>query len=196
MKIIKRNAVVLTVLLFVAAAVYLNWSYNSAEEEAAALAEAQSSQTAQSGEDAAGLYYTEESSDKEGDSTETRAAISATAQEYFASARLEREQARDQAVATLKSVAESEGASQESVDTALALMTSYAQWTVQEAEVEGLLCSKGFADSVVYITEDGVTVTVYPGEKGLSAADTAKITDIVTEETGAAADELKIIEIK
>ena len=35
MKALKRNAVILTVLLFVCAAVYLNWSYGKKEEAAA-----------------------------------------------------------------------------------------------------------------------------------------------------------------
>ncbi|MBQ3405466.1 MAG: SpoIIIAH-like family protein, partial [Oscillospiraceae bacterium] len=165
-------------------------------EEAAALAESQNVQREESGHDASGLYDSVGADSAADESSAELSGISETAQEYFATARLEREQARDQAVSTLKTVAESEGASQESVDTALALMTNYAQWTVQEAEVEGLLASKGFTDSVVYISEDGVTVTVYPGDTALSATDTAKITDIVVEETGMAADELKIIEIK
>ena len=33
MKILRRNAIIVTVLLFVCVAVYLNWAYNRQEEE-------------------------------------------------------------------------------------------------------------------------------------------------------------------
>lgn len=200
MKVFKRNVVIITVLLFVCAAVYLNWSYNQ-KEAAPGVADAamdDSMDAAAEGIDdtnltdisqaggEAGLYYS-------GD--EDVSAISDEMAEYFAEVRIERQAARDDAATTLETVAASEGASQETVDSALSQMAQMAAWTVKEAELENLITAKGFQDCVVYISDSGVSVTVAANE-GLSNADVAKITDVVTTETDFGADQLKVVEIK
>ena len=59
MKSFKRNAVILTVLLFVCAAVYLNWTYGQRGEEAADMAmEMAEGENAEVTQADAGLYYT------------------------------------------------------------------------------------------------------------------------------------------
>ena len=207
MKVFKRNAVIITVLVFVCAAVYLNWSYNKKTEEASTAGQENEEQlitsvdentgtdeaqpldqvTEDKTEDA-GLYYT--------GSTET-AGLSAELEDYFAQVRLERQQARDEAAATLETVASAQGASQETIDEALAGMTQIAQWTVKEAELENLIRAKGFLDCVVYLSEDGASVTVAPAEKeGLTNVSVAKITDVIVSETDFTAEQLKVIEIK
>lgn len=200
MKVFKRNVVIITVLLFVCAAVYLNWSYNQKEAEAGAADAAidKAMETVTDGNDTdaaetsgmtdgAGLYYFDED--------EKASAMSDEMAEYFAEVRLERQAARDDASATLQTVASAEGASQETIDSALSQMTQIAEWTVKEAELENLITAKGFQDCVVYISDSGVSVTVAVNE-GLSGADVAKITDVVTTETEFGADQLKVFEIK
>ncbi len=204
LKSFKRNAVIITVLLFVCAAVYLNWSYASQVEDASEAglsagadttdvpegdtSAGQETASAQDGEvygdEGAGLFYTEDTE-----------AASDTASDYFAQVRLERQQARDEASSTLQTVATTEGAAQETVDSALEGMTQIAQWTVKEAELENLIRAKGFDDCVVYLSESGATVTVSAPD-GLSEAAVARITDIIVTETEFSADQLRVIEIK
>ena len=86
---VKRNAVILTVILFVGAAIYLNWSYGQKGQEANA-------------DGTGGLYYENEMS---------------TAEE-FANIRLNREQARSEASKTLQTVSGTEGIPQETIDAA------------------------------------------------------------------------------
>lgn len=200
MKVFKRNVVIITVLLFVCAAAYLNWSYNRKEEEAGAAdamqgtaAETAAPENAENSTaeakpkaDGAGLYYS---------GGEDTASVSDELAEYFAEVRLERQAARDDAAATLETVASAEGASQETIDSALAQMSQMASWSVQEAELENLITAKGFRDCVVYISDNGVSVTV-AANGSLSNADVAKITDVVTSETEFGADQLKVVEIK
>ena len=198
MKKFKRNIIVLSVLVFVCAAVYLNWSYNQNETDAAALQDQDAAETVISDmqEDAetsataadetaedAGLYYTPEETD-------------ATMSEYFANVRLNRTQARDSAVATLGAVSETEGASQETIDTALAEITLVAEYTIMEAELESLILAKGFEECVVFINNGGIDVTVPASGEGLSTADVARITDIVLAETTFEAENLRIIEVR
>ena len=97
MKKVKRNAVILTVLLFVCAAVYLNWSYGQKEKQDVLSGEAD--------ESAEGQVLTGQTNGTDTD-------------EYFASARLNRQQARNEASQTLQTVSTTEGIPQETIDTA------------------------------------------------------------------------------
>jgi stage III sporulation protein AH len=195
MKALKRNAVILTVLLFVGAAVYLNWAYNKNEENAdevlnAAYSEQQeSSADTETETDEAGLYFEEHSQ-------ETTSNLSQEQLDYFSTARLTRQQARDSALTALETASQTEAASQETIDEALAAVTAMSGWTSAEAELESLIIAKGFEDCVVYVSEDGISVMVPSEETGLSSAAVARITDVVTSETGMSAQQLKIIEVK
>lgn len=190
MKTFKRNAVIITVLLFVCVAAYLNWSYNKNSDNTETAAETSPLDTegliiddteASSAPDA-GLYYVPD------DVTVNK--------EYFDTARLNRQQARDAAAATLATVSKADGASQEMVDAALQEISELASITVKEAQLEDLIKAKGFADCVVYISDDGVNVTVPSPEEGLATSSVAKITDIVTSQTEYKATDLRIIEVK
>ena len=118
------------------------------------------------------------------------------ASEYFAQIRLTRAQARDSAVETLSTVSETEGASQETVDTALSEIALVAKYTMLEAEIEGLILAKGFDECVVFINDGGIDVAVPVSGEGLSSAAVAQITDIVLTETDFEAENLTIIEVR
>ncbi len=261
MKAIKRNAVILTVMLFICAAVYLNWSYNWKVEDAAGIKDGDVSAMEKGGDESdgaakengaagesgaakedgavmedenakedgnanakedggtekktgaetlgniadegdAGLYYSVTGSDAaqndvpanaDGDGQESGDA--GKFDEYFAQVRLERSQARDEAASTLTAVAEAEGASAETVDGALQAMTRMAEYAVKEAELENLIRAKGFADCVVYLTDDSASVTV-ACDGGLDEAGAAKIADPIVTNTDYSADQLRVTEIK
>lgn len=183
-KNLKRNIVMAAVLLFVCAAVYLNWSYNNQQGEAdAAMVRAEDAAMT-----AANEAYLETLAQEE------QQAESGSA--YFASARLTRQQSRDEALSLLETAAAGEGASQETIDTAMNSITTMATWSLQEAQIENLLLAKDFDDCVVYMTGDGVTVAVPAPEEGLSTASVARITDTITGETDYAASQIRIIEVR
>jgi stage III sporulation protein AH len=185
-KTFRRNAVIITVLLFVCVAAYLNWSYNKNADDTLTAAEV-SSATENAGQDAGaeasdpGLYY------------DASALIN---KEYFDTARLNRQQARDAAAAALATVSQTEGASQEMIDAALQEISDIASDSIKEAELEALIIAKGFADCVVYISDEGVSITVPAPEEGLPASSIARITDVVTAQTEYKAADMKIIEVK
>ena len=119
MKNKKRNITMIAVLLFVCAAVLLNWSYNnrwgepdaemvSAEDEAMAQA------NALSGEES-------------------------VAAGYFAEARLTRQVSRDEALQLLQTAATAETASQETIDSAMSAISAMATTSMKEAQIENLL---------------------------------------------------------
>lgn len=174
---VKRNMVTLTVLLFVCAAAYLNWSYNNrwgTSDQAMVKAEDEAMQTAETMDE----YET--------------AGVST----YFATARLTRQTARDEALNLLEISAASEHASQETIDAAMATISSMAETSLLETQIENMLIAKEYADCVTYITDTGITVTVPVPTEGLTSEAVAQITDIITSETEFTMDQINIIEIK
>lgn len=183
-KNLKRNIVMAAVLLFVCAAVYLNWSYNSQMGKAdPAMAKAEDAAMAAAEQDYIASSAAEE-------------AEAETVSAYFANARLTRQQSRDEALSLLETASSSETASQETIDSAMESIAAMATWSMQEAQIENLLLAKEFDDCVVYMSGDGITVAVPAPAEGLSEAAVARITDTITSETGYAATQLKIIEVK
>ena len=108
--------------------------------------------------------------------------------------RLSREQARDEAVSTLRELSESEEADQAAKDEAAAQISALADDSVAEANIESLIRAKGYADAVVMIGDSSVNVVVAPPEGGLQATDVTVIKDIVVSETGVTAGQVKIVE--
>lgn len=181
---LKRNLVMVAVLMFVCAAVYLNWSYSRQYGEAdAAMVRAEDAAMAASAE-----QFTETAAVEEQLAEETSP--------YFATARLTRQQSRDEALNLLETAATGEGASQETIDAAMDSIAAMATWSMQEAQIENLLLARDFEDCVVYMSGDGVTVAVPAPLEGLSEAAVARITDTIVGETGMTASQIKIIEVR
>ena len=187
MKKAKRSIVVVLVLVFVGTAVYLNWSYNNKEAEASVKndsADIHGSETQDaSAADDSGLYYGQAMAEE------------SKKNDQLSSIRLSRQQARDEAISTLKTISTSEGAAKEVTDKALSDLTKLTERTVLEAELESKIIAKGYSDCVVYITDDGISVTVAGGE-ALTNESVAQITDAVINAADCTAQDIKISEIK
>ena len=174
----KRNITMIAVLLFVCAAVALNWSYNKrwgTPDADMVLMEDEMMSRANAGLD-------------EG--------VPASAGTYFAEARLTRQVSRDEALSLLQTAATAETASQETIDSAMNAISAMATCSMKEAQIENLLLAKDFSDCVVYIGNDSVTVAVPAPVEGLSEEAVARITDIIISETGYQASQLNIIEVR
>ena len=117
-KIKKRGAIYGVIALLLCVAVYLNWSYVDTPDE---------------------LLAADQTNP---DSTETSG--TAEDQDYFAASRLSREQARDEAVSTLKELSESETADQTAKDEAAAQISALAEDSVAEANIESMIRAKGY----------------------------------------------------
>lgn len=210
MKLWKRNAIVVAIVVFVGAAVYLNWTYGQGKETVGA---ADPSPSGRVLGEAALVSGKADASQKDGEksedaqpsaspeSGEDAAKTDAGAQKpegtgYFSSARLNRQQARDNALSILQQAAEDAMAEQTVIDEANASIQKLAVNTLAEAQVENLVTAKGYADCVCYINDNSASVVVSATENGLTDADTARICEIVKEETGLSAAQITIIEAK
>lgn len=201
----KRNAVVATVLLFVCAAVYLNWRYAGDVGADAAPAGTQSLSATQENKDAApekdGGVTTKVLGDAAlvgGVPTAIDGGLadggSAPASSYFDTARLSRQQSRDNALSLLREAAGQENVEQTALDDANRAIQTLAGYTMLEGQIENLVIAKGYADCVAFMGENSISVVVSAAEDGLQTEDVAKITDIVLSETQYQADQIKIME--
>ena len=190
MSVWKRNAVVLAIVLFVGVAVYLNWSYNNQLTAEGSGTDGSEGKVLGQTTLVNGVDEEQDGETAEGQTEEE------TGSGYFASARLNRQQARDSALELLQEAAADEKADQKVVDEANASIQTMADDTLSEAQVENLVTAKGYGDCVCFIGEDGVNLVVSSTDQGLSETDIAKIVEIVREETGLSADQIKIIEAK
>lgn len=192
MKLWKRNAVVAAIVLFVCVAVYLNWSYNKETGGTAdtgktlgqaTLVDGKTNDPLLGGTTASGGAQSPLTNDSE------------TTTGYFDAARLNRQQSRDNALSLLQQAAGAEDADQTMKDEANTSIQTMASLTVNEAQIENLVTAKGYADCVAFIGDKSASVVVAKtGEDGLTDADVAKISEIVTEQTGFSASQIKIIE--
>lgn len=196
----KRSAVVATVLLFVCAAVYLNWRYAGQTAETAKTAAKQTDQAqtdpASAREEDKNVKVLGQASLVGGVPTDAGGQGDAleTAGTYFDTARLSRQQSRDNALALLREAAEQEGADQEAISEANLAIQTMAGYTMLEAQVENLVKAKGYLDCVAFMGDGGVSVVVSTSGDGLQTEDVAKITDIVLNETDYTAGQIKIME--
>ncbi len=194
MKIWKRNAVVAAIVLFVCAAVYLNWSYSQEGGDvsvdalptgkllgSAALVSSSTEPDGQAQDPAASPQ-----SNESGQNTLTN--------DYFSSARINRQQARDSALSLLEEAAANNDADQVIRNEANASIQVMADCTMAEAQIESLVIAKGYANCVAFVGQDSASVVVSLSEGQLTETDTAKIMEITMEQTGLEAGQIKVIQ--
>ena len=182
----KRNVVAAAVLLFVCAAVYLNWKYASNISDLG-----QDTTEKVLGEST--LVNGEGQEESEGEPVS--AAGEDTSADYFATARLNRQQARDNAISLLREAAESESADAAVANEAAETIQVLAGYAIAENQIENLVTAKGYAECVAFMGEDSISVVVSTGTgEELQAEDVARIKDIVLTETDYSADQIKIME--
>lgn len=181
----KRNAVVATVLLFVCAAVYLNWRYaGDVADQTVTRQEQEQENTTKVLGDAALVG---------GEIVNAADAVVNTSS-YFDTARLSRQQSRDNALSLLREASEQENVDQTALDEANRAIQTLAGYTMMETQIENLVVAKGYADCVTFMGENSISIVVSAAEDGLQTEDVAKIMDIVLSETDYDADQIKIME--
>lgn len=196
----KRNAVVAVMAVLVCSAVALNWLYTGQEVQEASGGKLLGEAQLVSGKG------TEKNGDEEktGEGEQTPAEVEDTGappdegmiytgSDYFASARLTRQQARDNALSLLQEAAEQENADAAVANEASQGIQVLASYTLAEAQIENLVTAKGYTDCVAFMGDECVSVVVSTKSGDLTAEDVAKITDITMTETGLPAGNIKIM---
>lgn len=204
MFVIKRNQVVVTALaVMIAAAGYLNFQESrSSEGNQTAL------QLTEEGEVAALMEYsalpddvdtaeltldpiTAEVAQTTGDGAAVYvSANSVIGSEYFAEAKLDREQSRAKQKDILTEMLNNENISREQKDKCSETMLELQQRIEKETAAEAMIESKGFKEAYVRIDDDTVDVVV--DRDTLTDAEVAQIEDIVKRKTGMEPDKIRI----
>ena len=179
----KRNTVVVTMAVLVCTAVALNWKYSGED----AVQKAQEAGTKILGE--ATLVSSQE---QNGEELVSEEAVF-TGNNYFASARLTRQQARDNAISLLQEAATQENAHESAATEASEGIQVLAAYTLKEAQIENLVTAKGYVDCVAFMGDESVSVVVSTESGELTGEDVAKIMDIAMSETGLEASCIKIM---
>ncbi|MCH5195128.1 MAG: SpoIIIAH-like family protein [Oscillospiraceae bacterium] len=113
---------------------------------------------------------------------------------YFASARLEKQQARDEAAQVLAVMYQGGDMTQDELFTTKANAQNLSQIIASENAVETMLKAQGFEDAICYITANGANIIVKTD--GLDAAGAAKIKSALLSEVEVSADKITIVEVK
>ena len=163
-----KSAVMITAVLLVGLAVYLNYRWFYDPIEAVGYGDGNMENN-----------YVDSSATPEKESN------------YFTAATLSREEARDEAIDVLKLLSESGEASAEARAEAAAKISKIALDIQNEANIETLVKAKGFEDCVAIISDDSVSVIV--SAESLVASQTAQILSVVYDTTGITPDKVTII---
>ena len=115
-----------------------------------------------------------------------------SAESFFASAVIDRERARGEALEVLVSITEDEEASETAKTEAFTQMERIANETSWEIDIENLVKAKGFEQCVAIINEESANIVV--SSEGLTPGEVAQIKEIVYLESSIQPKDVKIIE--
>lgn len=163
----RRHIVMGALALLLAGAVYLNWQMGSGDTVA----------TSSNGDI--------------GNAQFVGAQVDESA--YFTAARAERTAARNDSIAELKEIAESDAADEETKRQAVERSMALAAAADTEASIETLVKAKGFKECIAVIGQEGISVVVR--SEDLLDSQVMQITDIVTSQTDYRGDQIKIMNV-
>ena len=113
-----------------------------------------------------------------------------TTEDFFASAVVNRQRVRDEAMDVLRQVADSPDAMQETKNQALKSIEDMVAEMNNEINIETLIKAKGFEECVAVISEEKCSIIVK--SEGLTAEQVAQILDIAISESKLAADDITV----
>lgn len=111
--------------------------------------------------------------------------------DYFNDYKVNRESQRQTEVAYLDSIIENEKSDMDTIKDAQNQKIEIVRVMEAELTIEGLLASGGFSQAIVTVKQGSVNVVI--NEEAISKEQAAKILDIVRQETGEPAQNIKII---
>ena len=193
----KRQLTILTLILALGVAVYLNWEYAKTDssfvlptqtqaEEDALLANAQA-------EDAPVM---EALPDKNYGEAQLVSVSENSSDQYFETARLTRTKTRDEALDKLQQSLKATGLTEEEKAQLKDTLSSTISNISLESDIENLVKAKGFADCVVFIDGENVDLAVKTGPEGRSKNEVAQLRDIILGKVQTSAQNISIVEVK
>jgi len=116
------------------------------------------------------------------------------ASDYFAQARLDKMNGRDEAVQTMQTIIGGGDLTENEMVVSAIDAVNVSKLIEREGKIESLVRAQGFEDCVAYL--DGETAKVVVKTSGLDKAQAASIKDIVLGEAQVSAENIRIFEVK
>ena len=180
----KKQLILASLTLVLGIAVYMNYVFSEVENELAADADAELTESTQVNYGDAAFVNADGCS----------AAQQVDTADYFAQARLSRMTSRDDAVQTLSAILGGGDLSDEENAVYTIEAVNLSQLSESESKIESLIKAQGFEDCVVYL--DGETASIVVRSEGLLAEEAAQIKDILLTEVTIPAENIRIFEVK
>ena len=178
----KRNLIIAGAVIMIGLAVYVNWIFFAGNGTDDSFNYDQS----------AGMNTNYGTTLGTGSTTGDQNNASTEVASYFSSVQVSRQKARDEALEVLNAVVDNDNATDQVKAEAVAEIRQIASEMENEAKIESLIKSKGYAQCVAVISGENVSIVVqHEGE--LSAAALAQINAIVYEQTGISPAGISII---
>ena len=178
----KRNLIIAGAVIMIGLAVYVNWIFFAGDNKDDSFNYDQS----------AGMNTNYGTTLGTGSNTGNQNSTSADANSYFSSVQVSRQKARDEALEVLNSVVDNDNATDQVKAEAVAEIRQIASEMENEAKIESLIKTKGYAQCIAVISGENVSI-VLQHEGELSAAALAQINAIVYEQTGISPAGISII---
>ncbi len=183
----KKQVIFACLTLMLGAAVYVNYSITK------------SSQLTENGNDETNYgeaeFVVSQNDTLIDDADSVMAGVESTddADGYFAQARIEKMNSRDEAVETLQTILGGGDLTEDEMVTQALEAVNMSQLIESETTIETLIMAQGFENCIVYL--DGSTAKVVVKTPGLDAAGAAAIKDIILSEIEIDAENIRIFEI-
>lgn len=201
----KKEIIAASLVVLIGVAGYLNWSYQdtikvrdgeSYIETGKKLGEAQyvnavDDQEEKTEEDS---EKTEETNAENTENNEENVTETASSENYFEQARLNKENSRSKSLEILNQTAENDSFDSEIRQKAGDKILAVANNVQKESEIESIAQSKGYSEICVYVDDSEANVMVR--KNGFNDEDAVKLTAIVTEQLKISAQNVKIVEVK
>lgn len=192
----KRQIILGALVIALGLAVYLNWSFSEAGNDLTATGLSASSDKNYGDAQYVGGsgLNADDAMSAAADGGDTSSIQTAEGSEYFVSARLTREQSRQEALDVLKDVLSDVKVDEAAQTEAIAASAKIAESIELEAKAENLIKAKGFADCMVYLDDGKANVVVQAEE--LAESQVMQIKDIVSSTANISASNITIVQVK
>ena len=176
----KRHLILATLVVALAAAIFVNWYYTRPQTTATSGKVEKTTVVSTGVEDEASL----------GDAQ----LVNASASKYFSDAKIKRNEAHDEAIESLNDVIKDSSSNQSAVTQAQKDLTELSKDIKLEADIENLISAKTGSESLVIINGDKIEVVVSKGV--INETVNTQIVDIILKQNEKFSENITIIETK
>lgn len=191
-----QRMTLLTLVVALGVAVYLNWEYAKSTDLAVDAATPTAVQTQELDVVTDALAVDTQVGDKNYGEAQLVSVGEANGGKFFDEARLSRTKTRDEALDKLQKSLKSSKLTKDEKETLTQSLTTTLDSITQESDIESLVKAKGFVDCVAFVDSDMVNLTVMTTNDGLTKEEVAQIRDIVLSKCKVTAQNITIVEVK